>query len=97
MSDLLRDVRHAVRRLGQSSGFTAVAVLTLALSIAIAATSAIFTVVDAVILGGKPAVGCVGCDRCVECLECGTIPPAPVAPVALAASDTPVALTHPST
>ncbi len=52
MSDFLRDVRHAIRRLRQSRGFAVVAVLTLALSIA--ATSAIFTVVDAVILRPLP-------------------------------------------
>ncbi len=52
MSDLLRDVKHAIRRLRKSPGFTAVAVLTLALSIS--ATSAIFTVVDAVILQPLP-------------------------------------------
>lgn len=52
MADVLRDMRLAARRLRQAPGFTTVAVLTLALGIA--ATSAIFTVVDAVVLRPLP-------------------------------------------
>jgi predicted permease len=51
--DLLwRDARHAVRSLSASRAFTATAVIVLALSIG--ATTAIFSVVDAVILRGLP-------------------------------------------
>jgi len=49
---LSRDVRHAVRSLRSSPAFTAVALLVLTLSIG--ATTAIFSVVDAVILRGLP-------------------------------------------
>ena len=52
MSDVVRDMRMAARRLRQAPGFASVAVLTLALGIA--ATSAIFTVVDAVVLRPLP-------------------------------------------
>src|SRR5512132_4088556 len=52
METLIKDIRHGIRSLAKRPGFTAIAVITLALGIG--ACTAIFSVVDGVLLQSLP-------------------------------------------
>ena len=52
LDDLFRDIRYALRNLGRTPGFTVVAILTIALGIG--ATTAVFTVVNGVLIKPLP-------------------------------------------
>jgi hypothetical protein len=54
LDGILQDVRYAVRGLRRSPGFTAVAVMTLAVAIGI--NAGVFTIADTVLFGGYPQV-----------------------------------------
>ena len=68
MNTLLQDLRYAMRQLRMSPGFTATAVLTLA--IGIGATTAIFTLVHAILLKSLPVTNPAQLYRIGDSQEC---------------------------
>jgi putative ABC transport system permease protein len=54
LQSVFQDIRHALRGMGRSPGFTAVAVLTLAVAIGI--NTGVFTIARAILFGGYPQV-----------------------------------------
>jgi predicted permease len=68
MTSLAQDIRYALRRLGRAPGFTAIAILTLALGVG--ATTAVFGVVDAVLF--RDLAGVADPDRLVRVFTQGS-------------------------
>jgi hypothetical protein len=64
LESLARDAAYAARILARDRGFTAIAVLSLALGIG--ANSAIFSLVDNILLKSLPVRSETTCDSCAE-------------------------------